>query len=154
MQATPTFLHKTSLPSRAYVTKICPITRVYTNLRLKMPQSIPSMAQLLTLLQPVADKFNPVEERMNPLAGTEGARPYQGASNPLMGYRRNGPQKPYEDSNYKTEIKVRVHTPESELFGQKIGGSFEDGMRGLNRAHALERAYRNWPNATNIEIIE
>jgi hypothetical protein len=82
------------------------------------------------------------------------ARPYQGVSNELMGFKRNGPQTGYENSNYPMSVKVRVHLPESTLFGQKIGGEHIDEIKGMNKAHALERAYRNWPNASKIEIIE
>jgi hypothetical protein len=36
--------------------------------------------QLLMAATPIADKFNPVDEKMNPVAGTEGVRGYSGGS--------------------------------------------------------------------------
>jgi hypothetical protein len=36
--------------------------------------------QLMMAATPVADKFNPLDEKMNPLATTEGARGYSGSS--------------------------------------------------------------------------
>jgi hypothetical protein len=71
-------------------------------------------------------------------------RPYANAPDSLMGFRRNGPQRLYEESGYKKEITVRVTFPDGE--------SFVDGMRGLNTAHAMERARRNWDGA-EIELV-
>lgn len=76
---------------------------------------------------------NPTEDERN--------ASYANAPDSLMGFRRQGPQKAYEDSNYKHFQPVHV----------KDNGAFPfdmvDGMSGLNKAHALERARRNWPDA-------
>jgi hypothetical protein len=66
--------------------------------------------------------------------------PYSNAPDSLMGFRKQGPQKGYDETNYKYELPVRVTYPDKDVF--------EDGIKGLNKAHALERARRNWPGAT------
>jgi hypothetical protein len=71
-----------------------------------------------------------------------GIRPYQNVSENLMGYRKNGPQKSYSEQSYKHEQPVKVVFPNGEVL--------QDTVRGLNADHALERAYRNWPDAIHI----
>lgn len=74
-------------------------------------------------------------------------RPYANVPDSLMGFRNpsRGPNKAYEETKFKHEIDVRVTFPED-------GMTFVDGMKGLNEAHALERARRNWPGA-EIDIL-
>jgi hypothetical protein len=84
-----------------------------------------------------------VQESLFQKEGAE-RRPYASAPKALMGFRKSGPNKSYEESTYKKEITVRV------TFDN--GQSFVDGMKGLNTPHALERARRNWDGAT-IELL-
>lgn len=70
---------------------------------------------------------------------TRFSNPYSNAPDNLMGYRKTGPQKSYTESNYKYETPVKVTWPDGKVI--------IDGMKGLNRPHALERARRNWPDA-------
>jgi hypothetical protein len=70
--------------------------------------------------------------------------PYSKAPDNLMGYRKNGPQKSFDESNYKHVEFVRVTWPDGE--------SMVDAVKGLNRSHTLERARRNWKTA-EIERI-
>lgn len=73
--------------------------------------------------------------------GRAGAfRPYQNAPDSLMGFRRNGQNVGFSESNYKYELPVTVD------FGD--GNVFTDSIKGMNKAHAFERAHRNWPGAT------
>ena len=74
------------------------------------------------------------------VGGAPPARPYQNVPDSLMGYRRQGQQKGFDDTNYKHTQGVRVTFPDT-------GDTFEDAVKGMNPAHALERAYRNWPGA-------
>jgi hypothetical protein len=76
----------------------------------------------------------------------EAARPYQNVPDSLMGYRRSGQQKGFDDTNYKHTQPVRVTFPDT-------GDTFDDAIKGMNKTHALERAYRNWPGAI-IQPIE
>lgn len=62
----------------------------------------------------------------------------------LMGFRRNGPQKGWDEQNYKHIQYVRVTFPD--------GQTFVDAQKGLNGPHAMERARRNWETAT-IEAL-
>lgn len=74
------------------------------------------------------------------------SRPYQNAPDSLMGFKGDGKeQTPYEEQKYRYEQPVRVTLEDGQVF--------EDAIKGLNRAHAIERAYRNWPTATNVEPI-
>lgn len=74
-----------------------------------------------------------------------GVRPYQNVPQPLMGYRKSGPQKGFGETNYPHKQPVEV------TF--KNGDSFTDAVQGMNPDHALERAYRNWPDAIHIRPI-
>ena len=72
-------------------------------------------------------------------------RPYQGVPDSLMGFRREGQNIPFEQQNWSHTQPVRVQFPDT-------GDVFDDAVKGLNEAHALERARRNWPGA-NIEVL-
>lgn len=74
-----------------------------------------------------------------------GVRPYQNVSRELMGYRKSGPQKGFGETNYPHKQPVEV------TF--KNGYSFTDAVEGMNPDHAIERAYRNWPDAIHIRAI-
>jgi len=71
-----------------------------------------------------------------------GIRPYQNVPDSLMGYRREGPQKGFGETNYPHKQPVEV------TF--KNGDTFMDTVEGMNANHAVERAYRNWPDAIHI----
>lgn len=73
-------------------------------------------------------------------------RPYQNVPDSLMGFSRNGPGKSYEEQKYKHVQPVRVHWED--------GMSHEDSIKGLNKHHAVERAYRNWAGASHVEPID
>lgn len=75
-----------------------------------------------------------------------GIRPYQNVPQPLMGYRKAGPQKEFGETNYPHEQPVEI------TF--KNGDSFTDAIEGMNPDHAVERAYRNWPDAIHIRAID
>jgi hypothetical protein len=66
--------------------------------------------------------------------------PYSGVSDQLMGFRKTGQNIPYEESKYSYGQPVKVQFEEGEPF--------YDAVKGLNKAHAMERARRNWPGAT------
>lgn len=70
--------------------------------------------------------------------------PYGKAPNTLMGYPKSKPAKAFGQSKYRHVEYVRVAWPD--------GQSMVEAMDGLNKPHALERARRNWTDAT-IESI-
>lgn len=72
--------------------------------------------------------------------GGGAARPYGTAPNSLMGFRKNGPNVGFDGSNYPHTQPVTVTLPNGEVF--------MDEIKGMNQAHALERARRNWDGAT------
>ena len=72
-------------------------------------------------------------------------RPYKNVPDQLMGFKKEGPQKGYEETKYSHEQPVLVTSPDM--------APFQDQIKGLNKEHALERARRNWEGA-KIEAIE
>lgn len=74
-----------------------------------------------------------------------GIRPYQNVPDSLMGFSRNGPQKGFNETNYPLEQSVKV------VFGKN--DIYNDVIKGMNPDHAVERAYRNWPDAMHIMAI-
>jgi hypothetical protein len=60
----------------------------------------------------------------------------------LMGFGRN--QKGYDEQRYPKTVTVRVR------FGDDV---FEDEIKGMNKAHAMERARRNWEDADEISFV-
>ena len=71
---------------------------------------------------------------------------YKDVPDSLMGISKNPmKQKGYgEHPGYKTNIDVEVMYPATKGFPEN---RWFDGMDGLNKKHALERARRNWPGA-------
>jgi hypothetical protein len=112
-------------------------------------------------MQQVADDPFSRRDAVNPIMGLEGAggpraggRAYQNAPDSLMGFRRNGPQRGYEERGGKS-FNVRVDFGDRPpIFGHPMPRYHDDAVKGLNKSHALEHAYRNWPNAKNIEIVD
>jgi hypothetical protein len=74
------------------------------------------------------------------------ARPYQKVPDSLMGYRKTGPNKSFDENRYPHIQHVEITLPD----GQK----FVDAIKGMNQAHALERASRNWEGASIRAITE
>ncbi len=72
--------------------------------------------------------------------GARGA--YRGAPDTMMGFPKTGAAKPFSEQNFSHQQPVYVKL--------KDGQSFMDTIGGLNQSHALERAYRNWPDAQFI----
>lgn len=73
------------------------------------------------------------------------SRGYKNVPDSLMGFKKDGQNKGYDETKYPYSQDVRV----------KIGDeTFEDSIKGMNKAHALERAHRNWPNADEITPID
>jgi hypothetical protein len=70
---------------------------------------------------------------------------YENVPNSLMGFKRFGPQKEWADQGYKYIQYVKIKWPD--------GTTSIDAQKGLNAQHALERAYRNWMDASEITPI-
>jgi len=71
---------------------------------------------------------------------------YRSAPDSLMGFKREGPQKGFNETKYGHVQNVRVTWED--------GDSIVDQIKGLNKAHAMERARRNWPGATITEATQ
>jgi hypothetical protein len=142
MQPTPTFHTITSLPSRAYVTKIgakvlqkAGFNNHSENWTFLMPFNPSQMAQHLTMLMAVADKRNPLGEKMSPVAGTEGSQGYSGGRGAPGIYGPYGPPKGQETYN----DQFRVFTKESpwEAPPKVSGPVFKPGeLESLRRSSA------------------
>jgi len=68
-----------------------------------------------------------------------GIRPYQNVPDELMGMRRQGPQRAFEEQAYQHQQPVEIVL--RPMFGGKPE-VFQDVYKGLNAEHAAERAYR------------
>lgn len=79
-----------------------------------------------------------------PFAVRDDGLPYANVPDSLMGFRRNGPNRGFDEQGYPFVQAVRV------TFSD--GRSFTDEIKGMNRDHAMERARRNWEGAT-IEAV-
>ena len=66
-------------------------------------------------------------------------RPYAGVPRTLMGFPKEGPTKPFHEQRYPFTLTVRVSWPD--------GDSMVEQVKGMNKAHALERARINWEGA-------
>lgn len=64
---------------------------------------------------------------------------YSNVPDSLMGFRKSGQNKGYDETNYPFSLDVLVD------LGQH--GKITDSIMGMNAQHALERAQRNWPDA-------
>ena len=73
-----------------------------------------------------------------------GIRPYANVPDSLMGYRKQGPQKGFDETKYPHIQDVEVTFPKQGIFPQQ---TFVDQIKGMNADHAVERAYRNWSGA-------
>lgn len=69
---------------------------------------------------------------------------YEKVPDSLMGFRKNGPNRGYDAEKYPLHQDLRIKF--------KGDDTFEDGIKGMNKAHIMERARRNWPGA-EIEAI-
>lgn len=71
---------------------------------------------------------------------------YRNVPDNLMGFSRDPANtKAFGQTNYPYRQKVAVKFPDGDILNDEI--------EGMNKQHALERARRNWPTATNIRSI-
>jgi hypothetical protein len=73
-------------------------------------------------------------------------RPYKNVPDSLMGFRKSGENKSFHESNYPHTQAVRVEHSD--------GDKFVDAIKGMNKSHAMERAWRNWPTASHIHPLD
>jgi len=79
-----------------------------------------------------------------------GIRTYQSVPDSLMGFRKNGPQKGYSETNYPHSQNVEITLPPTPYASRE---TFSDQIMGMNPNHAYERAWRNWPDALHITPV-
>lgn len=70
---------------------------------------------------------------------------YMNQPKQLQGFSKTGPSKSFSEQNYK-----HVEFVEVKLDNKN---SFYDAIRGLNRTHAMSRAFGNWPAASEIKLL-
>lgn len=78
-------------------------------------------------------------------------RPYTNVQDSLMGFRKAGPQKAFDETNFPHVQNVEVTLPKTSIAARD---TFRDQIKGMNPDHALERAYRNWPDAIHIRAVD
>lgn len=100
------------------------------------------MKELIAAL-PVAQRVG--SKPVRDVEFSEERRPYGAAPDNLMGFRKSKPNTPFDQQKYKHVEFVRV------TWGG--GNTILDAQRGLNKAHAIERARRNWSDAATIEAV-
>lgn len=71
---------------------------------------------------------------------------YEGAPDSLMGFASGKPSKAFGEQRYKHVQYVEVKTPD--------GNTHVDAIAGLNSAHAMERARRNWEGSQVTALTE
>lgn len=77
-----------------------------------------------------------------------GVRPYANVPDSLMGFRKSGTQKGFDETSYPHAQDVEVTLPRTSYAPAE---TFVDQIKGMNPDHALERAWRNWPDAVHIQ---
>lgn len=76
-----------------------------------------------------------------------GVRTYQNVPDSLMGLRKSGPQRGFDETAYPHTQAVEITLPATAHTPRD---TFVDQIRGMNPNHAYERAWRNWPDALHI----
>jgi hypothetical protein len=92
-------------------------------------------------LSPTSDEENGAPRGAVSVSGKPRAEthPYGNAPDNLMGFRKEGPQRGYDETKYRREQPVKVTFPDGPIFF--------DAIKGSNKPHAMERARRNWEGA-------
>lgn len=70
---------------------------------------------------------------------------YQNQPMQLKGFASSGQNKGFDEQNYRHAEFLEVKLND--------GTTFYDAIRGLNKPHALSRAFGNWPAATEIRTL-
>jgi hypothetical protein len=70
---------------------------------------------------------------------------YQNQPRQLQGFKTVGPNKGFDEQKYKHAEFLEVKLDD--------GTTFYDAIRGLNKPHALSRAFGNWPAASEIRPL-
>jgi hypothetical protein len=70
---------------------------------------------------------------------------YQNQPKQLQGFKTDGPNKGFDEQKYKHAEFLEVKLDD--------GTTFYDAIRGLNKPHALSRAFGNWPAASEIRTL-
>lgn len=81
----------------------------------------------------------------SPWIAREEFNAYMNQPKQLHGFKKDGPNKGFNEQKYKHAEFVEVQFED--------GTSHIDAIRGLNKSHALSRAFGNWPNATAIKPL-
>jgi hypothetical protein len=81
----------------------------------------------------------------NKFINREAFTAYANQPKQLQGFRKNAPAKSFDEQKYKHVEFVEVKLDD--------GTTFLDAIRGLNRPHALSRAFGNWPAAGEIKLV-
>jgi len=69
---------------------------------------------------------------------------YANQSSALKGFKKDAPSTPFAEQKYKHFEYLEID------LGDDV---FVDGIRGLNRPHAIARAFENWSDANRIKIL-
>jgi len=98
-------------------------------------------------VQPAAGSSPSVKEAIpeNEFISRDQFKAYANQPNSLKGFRKNGPSKSFDEQSYKHIEFVEIKLDD--------GSVFLDAIRGLNRTHALSRAFGNWPAAGEIKLV-
>lgn len=81
-----------------------------------------------------------------------GIRTYQNVPDSLMGFRKSGPQRGFNETNYPHVQDIQVVMPPTPWRAHP--DIWTDQIKGMNPNHALERAYRSWPDAWHITALK
>lgn len=90
---------------------------------------------------PIIEGNNSAAMREYTIGELKSNQSYRDVSDELMGFGRTQ-SKAYTETSYPYSLSVLVKFPD--------GGVLRDEIKGMNAPHAMERARRNWPAATDI----
>jgi hypothetical protein len=98
-------------------------------------------------VQPATGSSPSVKETIpeNEFISRDQFKAYANQPNTLKGFRKNGPSKSFDEQSYKHIEFVEIKLDDGTVF--------LDAIRGLNRTHALSRAFGNWPAAGEIKLV-
>jgi hypothetical protein len=127
-----------------------------------VPGAVPTVKALTKAGKAVAPKVGEMAETMlqkqglmpsiverttagSPSIKREEFTAYQNQPQQLQGFPKGGPSKSFDEQKYKHAEFVEVKFED--------GTTHVDAIRGLNKPHALSRAFGNWPDATEIKPL-
>lgn len=75
----------------------------------------------------------------------QGVTGYEATPNSLLGFKAEGPNKTFDEQRFPIALNVEISLDGGQTWAA-------DSIKGLNQAHAIERARRNWDEGVLIRL--